>query len=790
MTQTGDGIELDFNGQDINTILRVYGDLTGKTLILDSAVASSATISLKSNGSVSREEAVRLIESVLILNNFTLVPGADNTIKVLSSAKPPTVEGLPMYTSADQLPEGDQVISYYLPLRYIETQDALTILQQAIGNHAYGKLVAAQNAQALIIADTTPVIRQAIRIVELIDVPPAQLSTEFIQLLRADAEKVVEAMKEIVQQYTQGSGGPNRNQANRNQPNIPVPQAPQNTPGGNASQDLTQVLTGSQFYADKRTNRILVITRPLYFAQIKQLILNFDDAVSLNEPYVRTLQYVRAAEILPVLADLLKSDSETQVEITEGQQGQTGQGGNRSGGGGGSGGSGISRADLLGDPDEDTAPSAAIVGKTRLVADKRNNSILVFGPPEDIDKTRVLLDQLDQRPRQIYLSTVIGSLTLRDNWELSVNILQKLIGSGDNEIASASIPGGQNALPIINPRDLFGAAPGQFASLAAGLSVYGAVGSTIDYFVNALENTDRFKTISRPSIFTENNKKATILSGQRVAVPTSTLTNTGTGTGDDATFRTNIDFEEVVLKLEVIPLITPDGEVNLEIAQVNDTIQGSDIIDGNAIPRIATQEVTTTVTVPDRATIVLGGLVTEDQDRLQSGVPWLSKIPVLGYLFSSTNKSAERNELVILIQPTILNDNEALQQQADQTYDQLMVSPSAFASADEETYSGKDPEKLKKSKYRYLDIKPLDEQEAAEESAEAARANRSARDALATKPSRSVQERVKPKSYHTVESGSAEGDSTPDADDPFVDFLRQQEESGAPIEPESLSNGE
>jgi general secretion pathway protein D len=800
LKQTKEGIELDFNAEDITIVLRAYKELTGKTLIMDSAIApNTATLTLKTNGVVTQEEAVRLIEAVLLLNNFTLVPGPDNTIKVLSSAKPPTTEGIPLYTSARELPEGDQVISFYLPLRYIETQDALTILQQAVGTHAYGKIVAAQNAQALIIADTTPVIRQAIRIIELIDVPPAQLSTEFIQLQRADAEEVVEALKEIVQQYTQGSTTQAQRQSNRNQPNIPLPvPVNQGTQSGSSNQDLTQVLTGSQFYADKRTNRILVITRPLYFTQIKDLILKFDDAVSLNAPYVRDLQYVRAAEILPVLADLLKSDSETQVEITEGEQSQTGTRGNTGGSRGGSGGSGISRADLLGDPDEDTSPSSAIVGKTRLVADKRNNSILVFGPPEDIDKTRVLLDQLDQRPRQIYLSTVIGSLTLQDGWELSVNLLQKLVGSGDNDVASANFPGAApsspGALPIFDPRSLFGAAPGNFANMAAGLSIYGAVGSTLDYFVNALEDTNRFKTISRPSIFTENNKKATILSGERVAVPTSTLTNTGVGAGSDATFRTNIDFEEVVLKLEVIPLITPDGEVNLEIAQVNDTIQGFDVIDGNEIPRIATQEVTTTVTVPDRATIVLGGLVVEDQDRAQSGVPWLSRIPVLGYLFSSTTKSAERSELVILIQPTVLNDNEALENQAQETYDQTLVAPSAYAAANEQEYSGKDPEDLRKKKYRYMDIKPLEDQKEDEEVAEAARTNRSMRESLATKPNRarSVQERVGPKAPPSWEGDfpEARSESGPAEDDPFLEFLRDRENSGEPLAPQSLEIGQ
>jgi len=778
ITQTSEGTELAFNNSPITAVLKAYETLTDKTLILDNQVLAGTQLTLNSRGAVSREEATRMIESLLLLNNFTLVPGPDNTIKVLSSAKPPTVEGVPMLTSADELPEGDQVVSFYLPLRYVDTQDALQVMQSAIGIHPYGKMVEAANAQALIIADTTPVIRKAIRIAELIDVPPAQLSTEFIQLLRADAEEVVEALQEIVQQYTQGANRGRQQPGQRQQANLPpgVPN-PGAAAAGQASgpQDLTQVLTSSQFYADARTNRILVITRPLYFTQIKELILGFDDAVTLNEPYVRKLRYVRAQEILPVLGDLLRSDEETQVEITEGEGPD---GGGQGGGGGGGGGSTISRPDLLGDPDDNTAPSSAIVGKTRLVADKRNNSILVFGPPEDIEKTKVLIDQLDQRPRQIYLSTVIGSLRLEDDWELSVNLLQKLVGVGDADFASSSL---NNGLPIFDPRDLFnsGAFPA-FSELTSGLSIYGAVGSTLDYFVNALEETNRFKTISRPSIFTENNKKAVILSGERVAVPSSTLTNTGAGAADDTTFRTNIEFEEVVLKLEVIPLITPEGEINLEIAQINDDIVGFDRIDDNDIPRIGTQEVRTTVTVPDQATVVLGGLVVESEDRLQSGVPWLSKIPLLGYLFSSTNKDKDRDELVILIQPVILNDDEAIARNSSDVYDQTVIAPAAFAAADEERYSNDSPEELQDKRYRYVNTKPIKEDNSDQGY------SRASTGALNSKPNRGVQERVSGSGrVPPVDESPVVEDLSPESD-PFVEFLRDQEEEGVLLEPESL----
>ncbi|MEO0453113.1 MAG: secretin N-terminal domain-containing protein [Verrucomicrobiota bacterium] len=784
VVETEDGFDLVFINAPIQDILSAYETLTEKTLILDTAVtAQQMTLTLNSRGKVTRAAAIRMIESLLLLNNFTLVPGVDNTIKVLSSQKQPTTQGLPFYTDVSQLPEGDQVISFYLPLQYVETADALAIIQSSLQPNPYGKIVEAANAQAIIISENAAYIKKALKIIELIDVPPAQLSTEFIQLQRADAEEVVEALKEIVDQYTGGQSG-NRQQQQRQQrqpntPPIPIPGLNQGggASGGSATADLTQVLTSSQFYADPRTNRILVITRPLFFTQIKELILKFDDAVTLVDPYVRKLNYVRAQEILPVLADLLKSGGDTEVELSQGQGGQGGTGGGgNTGGGNRGGGSGINSPNLLGDPDEDTAPDSAIVGKTKLVADKRNNSIIVFGPPEDIEKSKVLIDELDQKAPQIYINAVIASYDVSDDMDFSFNIFQNLINSGDNQIAGVSRG---TASPFIEPATLTnGGAFDTGAAALSGLSIYGTIGSALDYAVEALESTGNLTVLSRPSLFTENNKKATILSGERVAVPTSTLTNASTGAGDDATFRTNIDFEEVVLKLEVIPLITPDGEISLEIAQINDSLGEVTIIDDNPIRNILTQEIVTTVTIPDGAVVALGGLVAEDESRNQSGVPLLSRIPILGYLFSGVQKERGRSELVVLVQPNIIRTNEELAERAERIRTENKVGPAAFTIVDEKQYSPRSKEDLDKEKYRYLgtkesnsaipgqnEINPSESESAPKTKSTSTKSNRQVQESVSgkgstsSKSNRQVQE--------SVSSGTQESD-------PFEAALKEE----------------
>jgi type II secretory pathway component GspD/PulD (secretin) len=178
-----------------------------------------------------------------------------------------------------------------------------------------------------------------------------------------------------------------------------------------------------------------------------------------------------------------------------------------------------------------------------------------------------------------------------------------------------------------------------------------------------LDATGRFKTINRPVVFTSNNKKAIIASGQEIPVPVSTLStivNTNTGGGvnpppvNNFGTQSSIQYKKVALQLEVVPLINSEKEVTLDILQKIDSLgQTPANIDGNAIPTIVTRYIKTTVSAPNGATIVLGGLITDNKTLTKSGIPVLSRIPLLGALFRTTSKTGDRKELIILMRPEV-----------------------------------------------------------------------------------------------------------------------------------------
>jgi type II secretory pathway component GspD/PulD (secretin) len=161
--------------------------------------------------------------------------------------------------------------------------------------------------------------------------------------------------------------------------------------------------------------------------------------------------------------------------------------------------------------------------------------------------------------------------------------------------------------------------------------------------------------MSRPTVFTSNNKKAIIASGQEVPVPVNTLSNVNNISNTTASVQSSIEYKKVVLQLEVVPLINSEKEVSLDILQKIDSIvpNGNQNIGGNSVPVIDTKYIRTNVSARNGTTIILGGLIQEQKQKQTEGFPYLSRIPLIGAAFRSTASAKQRQELVILMCPQV-----------------------------------------------------------------------------------------------------------------------------------------
>ena len=308
----------------IDTILMQYEQLTGKVLIKDSNLAANALpITISVPQPVPKGELVRLIEASLLLNNIVLVPAQEpNSVKVINinTGKNPRSEGVRLFTGPESIPEGEQVISYYMPFKYISATEALTVFQTHILPRAYTSFVPINSAQALLITESTTVIRQLVALQQLIDIPPARTVAEFVPLVRADAERVADTINKLMEYQRKERPGGEQGAAVPGQPAAAQPISTGAAGGGDAG------LLGSQaqVISDTRTNRILVLARPENMPYFVGLIGQFDAAVGAAEPLEYHLRYISAGEVLPVLQDLLAED-QTQAGQNQGQGAQQNQ---------------------------------------------------------------------------------------------------------------------------------------------------------------------------------------------------------------------------------------------------------------------------------------------------------------------------------------------------------------------------------------------------------------------------------------------------------------------------------
>ena len=657
VTNPEETVSIQFPHTSVAEVLTVYEKLTGKRLIRDSNL-QGPELSINAPDPIPKKEAITMIETSLLLNGYMIVPSDEKSVKILGPSHAPRTEGIPLYLEESQLPQdGDRIVSLYKPLKFLSPAEATSIIDGVVTKNAYGTIVPIPNASAIIITDKTPVIRKAMDILAVVDHEPSQIITEFVPLQRAEAEKIVETLTKM---FSGGSGG--------------GPAAPPGGQGGIVpAGGEAHLLSGkAQFIADKRTNRILMIVKAENYKYLRKLIEKLDQAVESAEPLVRPLNYLSVDDLFPVLVDMLKGKDETNAKASSstGSQANSRQNQNPSTGAGGPGGTqGASGTvantpDKLGEAVAQNPPQSATIGSTSVIADASGNSIIVYGPPESKAKAAQIINLLDQRPKQVYLAAVIGQLQLTEGQEYGASWFAKINTGTSNGLVGAGVNGTiAGVLSNLVTSSLTNAV-NSFPSSLTGLTVYGTIAQGIATYAHALESTGKFRTISRPVVYTVNNKKATIFSGQNVPIPGTSTYNTVGAVGSSAlnNVTSTIQYQPVVLKLEVIPLINSDKEVNLTIAQHNDKLGAYSNIGGNSVPTIETQELTTTVRVPNGSTIILGGLITDDKTTDLSGIPGLYKIPIIGPLLGgNSKKNRTRSELVIMIQPIVVDSNESME---------------------------------------------------------------------------------------------------------------------------------
>ena len=286
--------------------------------------------------------------------------------------------------------------------------------------------------------------------------------------------------------------------------------------------------------------------------------------------------------------------------------------------------------------------------EVRVIADKDTNSLLILATPGDYEVIESAIRKLDVIPRQVLVEVMLAEVILRDELRLG---LEYFINTRNNTSGRLNL-GGLPATPS-------GAVPVTGSSV---LQLVNYVGTDVRAVLNALGQDGKAQVLASPQIMVLDNQKAQIKVGDRVSVQTSSQTGVSTGTGVVNSFQ----YLETGVLLAVTPRINSGGLVTLD---VNQEVSSADFSTANAInpnPVVNSRSAQTTVVVGSGESIVLAGLIREDTNRSSTGIPLLSKIPIIGAAFGAQGWKRDRTELVLVITPRIVSDSAQAREATDE----------------------------------------------------------------------------------------------------------------------------
>ncbi len=281
-----------------------------------------------------------------------------------------------------------------------------------------------------------------------------------------------------------------------------------------------------------------------------------------------------------------------------------------------------------------------------------NNALLVDASPRDFQWVQELLAQLDIAPQQVLVEVVIAEVGLDKQVDLGVD------WSTIHTPKNGALTGVARSRPGAADTALQIATEGVFPQgLSIGLARGGEDGATqLPLVLKALQNNRDVRILSSVPLWAQNNAAASVNVVDNIPVLRSTIQG-GSGTSRDVI--QNIERMDVGIKLKITPRVNPDNEITLVLNPSIESVVDKGPSDTNFAPTIARRDVSTTVTVADRSTVVITGLIREDRIQRVSKVPLLGDIPLIGFLFRHTSDSVQRSNLLIFVTPRIVTDEKA-----------------------------------------------------------------------------------------------------------------------------------
>ncbi|HPC58449.1 MAG TPA: secretin N-terminal domain-containing protein, partial [Kiritimatiellia bacterium] len=282
-----------------------------------------------------------------------------------------------------------------------------------------------------------------------------------------------------------------------------------------------------------------------------------------------------------------------------------------------------------------------------------NNALLVDASAQDFEYVRRLVERLDVVPQQVLVEVLIAEVNLEEGLDLGVEWfgIDTPEGSETGGFGRTRYGDSDSMMSLLTE----GAFPQGLALGVISGTFTGPDGteySQIPLYLKAVAGNRDLKILSNIPLWAQNNLEASVSVVENIPILKSSVE----GSGSDRDFIQNIERLDVGIKLKLTPQVNPDREIRLELNPSIESVVEESSEALRYTPTIAKREVQTTVTIPDRATVILSGLIREDTSKLTTKVPLLGDLPLLGWLFRSTSDVKKRTNLLIFVTPRIVTD--------------------------------------------------------------------------------------------------------------------------------------
>lgn len=659
-SEQGD-IVFNFTNQPIEAVINsIMGDLLHENYSIAQGVKGD--VSFSTSKPVNKKQAMSILETLLSWTDNAMIKQGDRYV-ILPSNQAVAGKLVPEMT-VSQPAAG--MSARLFPLRYISATEMQKLLKPFARENAFLLVDPARNVLSM--SGTPDELSNYQDTIDTFDVDWLKgMSVGVFGLQRAS---VGELMPELQKMFGPDSGMP---------------------------------LAGMvRFLPIERTNSVVAISsQPEYLREVGDWIHTIDEGGG-NEPqmYVYDVRNMKATDLAKYLRQIygngaIKDDSAAKVapglrtrslsslssNSSSGGMGGTGGLSNGLGGGMGSSGGGMgmggnqnasvdeeqeadaegsdesmdSEADSGAEQGGQTA-SKGIDASTRITAQKSSNQLLVRTRPAQWKEIESAIKRLDNVPLQVQIETRILEVNLTGELDLGV---QWYLGR---------LAGNSSTANIENTAGSQGALGAGGAALGSSSLFYSFVSSNLQVALKALETNGRTQVLSAPSLVVMNNQQAQIQVGDNIPISQTTV-----NTNVSNTTLSSVEYVQTGVILDVVPRINPGGLVYMDIQQQVSSADASSVTANQTNPSISTRSVSTQVAVQSGQTVLLGGLIKQDNAESGSSVPYLGKIPGLRWLFGTTSKSKARTELIVLITPRVITSSSQSRQVTDDYRQQMQL---------------------------------------------------------------------------------------------------------------------